>query len=573
MDFEQPKKPITDSEASKKKEKRKRKARTPSHIPLPVQHEKEPVATKRKRRAKKSVEKPAAIHDAVAVSESDTKPKKERDPERHDTKPDTLAEDAKAATLQAEDEHVERNQEQSLAGGEQDTVTIGESDELVIHPQDTDDVEGEVFVSDRWRRKRRSQKKTAAARETSDTVLEENLEIPVDAEQDLDTAKVPPHEAAPTTEGPSLEELLNQTSSRTDTEENAQTYGAVQASGGPRASKQAGRTGASEASASPAAEAANLMPQTNLEAQETLRRFRRYEGRNLLTGILIGGIFEHIRHKRREKRTERKHSETIRSLKKDQRAQESRMAQVEQKHERRQTALEAKLHRLQSERPMSAKKTEAAAKKTSTTSAREQVAAAFGGSTTETKTVAPAERPTRSESMKLRAVSQEAKAANLSPDDAERAAKIAAAREAVQRIEADNQPTVPRELAPDRRVEQSAWHTIEVDKKTGKAAENPMLAYGQEFEHEQHQEKLSDPVLNVSAKRAAAQNSPLVDTKSQISPSHSTQPVRKHGVSSTDSRVSAAAERVRDTLSQAEPIDIGLWVGLFVVIVLIVITL
>lgn len=46
-----------------------------------------------------------------------------------------------------------------------------------------------------------------------------------------------------------------------------------------------------------------------------------------------------------------------------------------------------------------------------------------------------------------------------------------------------------RELAPNRRVERSAWHAIEVDKVTGKAVANPEIAYGEEFTAEQRQER------------------------------------------------------------------------------------
>jgi hypothetical protein len=41
-----------------------------------------------------------------------------------------------------------------------------------------------------------------------------------------------------------------------------------------------------------------------------------------------------------------------------------------------------------------------------------------------------------------------------------------------------------------RRVETSAWHRIEVDAKTGKAVEDPEVAYGEEFKREKRQEVL-----------------------------------------------------------------------------------
>ncbi len=45
-------------------------------------------------------------------------------------------------------------------------------------------------------------------------------------------------------------------------------------------------------------------------------------------------------------------------------------------------------------------------------------------------------------------------------------------------------------VGTDKRVETSAWHRYEVDKKTGKLIEQPEVAYGQEFLKETKQEKL-----------------------------------------------------------------------------------
>ncbi|HUD10707.1 MAG TPA: hypothetical protein VMR28_03485 [Candidatus Saccharimonadales bacterium] len=48
------------------------------------------------------------------------------------------------------------------------------------------------------------------------------------------------------------------------------------------------------------------------------------------------------------------------------------------------------------------------------------------------------------------------------------------------------------QTSSDRHLEQSAWHNIEVDNKTGKAVEQPSFAYGEEFKHEQRQEAVTD---------------------------------------------------------------------------------
>lgn len=43
-------------------------------------------------------------------------------------------------------------------------------------------------------------------------------------------------------------------------------------------------------------------------------------------------------------------------------------------------------------------------------------------------------------------------------------------------------------VAPEHRLQTSAWHTIEVDAKTGKAVENPTFRYGHEYHQERAQE-------------------------------------------------------------------------------------
>ena len=47
----------------------------------------------------------------------------------------------------------------------------------------------------------------------------------------------------------------------------------------------------------------------------------------------------------------------------------------------------------------------------------------------------------------------------------------------------------PPEIPPDRLVQNSVWHRIEIAASSGKAVEAPTLAYGKEFRQEQRQEK------------------------------------------------------------------------------------
>jgi hypothetical protein len=61
------------------------------------------------------------------------------------------------------------------------------------------------------------------------------------------------------------------------------------------------------------------------------------------------------------------------------------------------------------------------------------------------------------------------------------------------------------ELPDDHRLEQSAWHRIELDSKTGKVVESPTIAYGQEFKREQGQEmwrETAEPAIPTSQSTA-----------------------------------------------------------------------
>jgi hypothetical protein len=44
--------------------------------------------------------------------------------------------------------------------------------------------------------------------------------------------------------------------------------------------------------------------------------------------------------------------------------------------------------------------------------------------------------------------------------------------------------------APDRHVEMSAWHRVEIDNKTGQAVESAEVPYGEEFKKETQKETL-----------------------------------------------------------------------------------
>jgi hypothetical protein len=77
-----------------------------------------------------------------------------------------------------------------------------------------------------------------------------------------------------------------------------------------------------------------------------------------------------------------------------------------------------------------------------------------------------------------------------------------------------------RPSSPDHHFEQSAWHTIEVDSKTGRAAEQPSFNYGPEFTHEQHQETIGSEGEEV----VAASGQLAVGTEAEVRASPSATP-------------------------------------------------
>ncbi|MDQ3123376.1 MAG: hypothetical protein M3Q14_01680 [bacterium] len=141
----------------------------------------------------------------------------------------------------------------------------------------------------------------------------------------------------------------------------------------------------------------------------------------------------------------------------------------------------------------------------------------------------------------------------------------------------------PEELAPedkpiseqiyqtpdDRRVETSAWHRVEVDKKTGHAVENPSVEYGEEFRQEQKQERLQ---REAAEPQFAAQvgstiiNTDTSDVQSSDSQSSQTKPQEK---SKTKAMMEALSDTnyVKDELKQ-RTMQPTTWLMAFGVVVL-----
>ena len=105
------------------------------------------------------------------------------------------------------------------------------------------------------------------------------------------------------------------------------------------------------------------------------------------------------------------------------------------------------------------------------------------------------------------------------------------------------------QVAEGRHVETSAWHRIEIDEKTGKPAQNPEVAYGEEFRREQKQEVFSDDTSDDSKEAPA---------KAQKQSGRSTQQDAHQHVAQIGGLAAASYTKEDQTYSETKPRETGL---------------
>jgi hypothetical protein len=163
------------------------------------------------------------------------------------------------------------------------------------------------------------------------------------------------------------------------------------------------------------------------------------QNRGVAAGLLAGAGYEHFKHKRREKRVAKKHQETTKKL------------------------------------------------------AEARKSLAF---TTEQQVKQRAEYTTQADDSSKQLAETQRRVSTLEQQReihpvAERPAVVPVANVSKMRPEQAPQPAVeaePLAVAPEHRLQTSAWHTIEVDARTGRAVEKPVFEYGHEYYREQAQE-------------------------------------------------------------------------------------
>jgi hypothetical protein len=141
-------------------------------------------------------------------------------------------------------------------------------------------------------------------------------------------------------------------------------------------------------------------------------------------------------------------------------------------------------------------------------------------------------------------------------------------------------PVEQLQIPPEHRLETSAWHSIEVDARTGKPVENQSFEYGQEYHYERAQEQaqaaqqqMSEAATNAAGPSSIASGSsaPTDDHASLppvYIPSATTQGAPKNSASRDDSKRSS-----NDDGAQPAP---PLWpwlVALFAVVICLIFVL
>jgi hypothetical protein len=159
---------------------------------------------------------------------------------------------------------------------------------------------------------------------------------------------------------------------------------------------------------------------------------------------VVGGAYEHFKHKRREKRAEKRFKKQTKQL--EQARQDYKFGMQEQD--------------------------------------RQQAEAVRQSTATERRFMAATQRANRTQAERLQN--------SRNPEQAKQIPMPA-------QLEQGEQPAIPE----DHRLESSAWHSIEIDSRTGKPVENPTFSYGHEYYRERAPENTPIAQRNAAAGEVA----------------------------------------------------------------------
>lgn len=575
------------SDTTKKKEKKAKKAAPFIHVPVPVQIEAAknvpPEAqramaelgdddkTKKRKKAKKKVghtllsDKEEIEQPAVDAARVENTPERQSAEDHEDTEDHEADEEDDDTEAEAEIKEIEE------IGGEKSPKP-----ESNKKPKDQEFL-GELLISDRARRLyelEEAQRAEIAAEleaevseEVDDRALLEQLaeEIAELDEEALDPQTTTEDEPDDTTTQPVGASRGTSSSSSTlpvPTPISTTSSTTPPANPTPPVPAAVGGSGGAlppvpvmTASASPNMQPAapNIAPTPASMPQVEAMPNRRAERRGLLTGLLVGGVIEHVRHKRRERKMDKEHSKQIKNLSAEQQAVAIQTAEKEKASSRKQTALESQLSRLKAQ-------VSRITPEQSTIAEPITPERSFNNPLDRFLSVPTSEKPAAKISEKPTLKSKE-----KSPEE------IAKERAVLEQTWAAEQESFEkqREVPNDRRVETSSWHSIEVDKKTGKAVEDPTITYGEEFKYEQHQEQLRRDVEDASIESASMRER-YVEPHMRL-PSEQIAPIIPASSQAQTSLTNKkpATNQDEDDDSGIQVVDIILWGILAVVVVII----
>ena len=289
----------------------------------------------------------------------------------------------------------------------------------------------------------------------------------------------------------------------------------------------------------PGASAPNLVATKQDVENAVYYAHRAGRRQGVLAGLIVGGGYEHFKHRRREKREQKRLKVEDRKRAQQQASQEFFTRQQSQELDStKRSAEQAQVALQQAERRPNLP-------------APEQHALLTQGAERVSKTGETSERKFVSKLEKILPKRFEKKAPNT--------------------------PEVPEqlEIPKEHHIETSAWHTIEVDSRTGKAVENPTFAYGHEYYHERAQEATPrDDNRNAAAGEVALVAAALSSSdQSQGVPPLASGQYRggssPSASTSKDASQNTASSKTKSALQNSGPL--WPWIVAFVVVVVLII--
>lgn len=235
----------------------------------------------------------------------------------------------------------------------------------------------------------------------------------------------------------------------------------------------------------PSASIGNTITQRDIDDAEYYGR-KKGLGEGVATGLLVGGTYEHLKHKGREKKTEKRFNEQQKELEQTRVDNSFNLQEQVRKNDEMQRQLDGIDMRTQNVQTVEDR----------VMPQTEEVKP--------TQYQPPKFDQPRFEQPRTNLFEQQAPTSITRPEQTQMTEQNPVVNQEIpkpprteQQVQAGQVEQL--DIPKDHRIETSAWHSIEVDAKTGKAVENPTFAYGEEYYHERAQETRSVDENGVSS--------------------------------------------------------------------------